>query len=269
MKRQRIFSRSIQILIVGLLITLAVFRNQWAAVAVTSVWLLFALTTLLLKNRRRISRWFKRRFPQPQPAGPAETPKAAKAKMIDIPDVSDPPALVALRHLNCRISDKLKSAYPDVTWSWEAEQPDWLATKGGTGRITLHQAGEFTHAEVTVDQLARIEFKMMKMVDINTLLSNAQTPSAAEPVTTDAAAWFDLVGRDQLTEIVTELNTRNHRKMSIAENGDVYVVEDDASVKQGSLENLPGRKFWNELSELITGIGIKTQVTGDQLRLTW
>lgn len=267
--KKHIFSKSIQILIVGLLIALAVFRNQWAALAVTSVWLLFVFAILLLKNRRHISRWCKMQFSQPQPAESAEAPKVSTAKTIDLPDVSDPPALVALRHLNCRISDKLKSAYPDVTWSWDAEQPDWLASKGGTERITLHQAGEFTHAEVTVDQLARIEFKMMKLVDINTLLSSTQTPPAAEPVTTDATAWFDLVGRDQLTAIVTELNTRNHRKMSIAENGDVYVVEDDASVKQGALENLPGRNFWNELSELITGIGIKAQVTGDQLRLTW
>lgn len=267
--KNHIFSKSIQILIIGLLITLALFRNQWAAIAVACVWLLFVLTLLLLKNRRRMNRWLKRHFSQPQPAQPPEEPKS---RMIDIPDVSDPPALVALRHLNCRISDKLKSAYPDVTWNWEVEQPDDLASKGGTGRIKLHQAGEFTHAEVTVDQLARIDFKMMKLVDINALIPGVQpangTPTA-EPVITDAAAWFDLVGREQLTAIVTELNTRNHRKLSIAENGDVYVVEDDASVKQSTLENLPGKNYWNELSTLIAEIGIKAQVIGDQLRLAW
>lgn len=265
-----IISKSVHVLIVGLLMALAVFQNQWAALAVASVWLLFSIIYLLYKKRRSMSCWFKSHLsPQPQSDESAETPKTG---LIDVPDVSDPPSLVALRHLNCRISDKLKSAYPDVTWNWEVEHPEGLATKGGTGRIKLHQAGEFTHSEVTVDQLARINFKMMKLVDINTLVLEAQPANAtlkAEPITTDAAAWFDLVGRDQLTAIVTELNTRNHRKLSIVENGDVYVVEDDASVKQTTMENLPGKNYWNELSALICEIGIKAQVTGDQLRLAW
>lgn len=267
--KKGVFTKSLSVLIIAVLIAAAIFRNQWAVITAVSIWLLFVCTMLLLKNRRRMNRWLRRHFSQSQPAQPPEEPKS---RMIDIPDVSDPPALVALRHLNCRISDKLRSAYPDVTWNWEVEQPDDLASKGGTGRIKLHQAGEFTHAEVTVDQLARIDFKMMKLVDINALIPGAQpangTPTA-EPVTTDAAAWFDLVGREQLTAIVTELNTRNYRRLSIAENGDVYVVEDDASVKQGQLENLPGKNFWNELTKLIADIGINAQVTGDQLRLAW
>lgn len=267
--KKSVLTSSLSVLIIVLLVASAVFRNQWIVIGALAAWTLFLVFNVLHGNRRRIARWVKRLTQQSRPAEQKAEPQS---KMIDIPDVSDPPALVALRHLNCRITDKLKSAYPDVTWNWEVEQPDWLASKGGTGRIKLHQAGEFTHAEVTVDQLARIDFKMMKLVDINSLISGvkpAAGESAVEPVTTDAAAWFDLVGREQLTAIVTELNTRNHRKLSIAENGDVYVVEDDASVKQSTLENLPGKNYWNELSTLIADIGIKAQVTGDQLRLAW
>lgn len=259
-------------LIVGLLIALAAFRNQWAAIAVASAWLLFTVVRLFFVNRRRISHWLKKAMPrqQMQPDEDTEPQAPQQPQMMVVPEVSDSPSQVLLRHLNCRISDKLKSAYPDVTWNWAAEQPEQIASKGGTARIKLDQAGEFTHAEVIVDQLARIEFKMIKMVDINTLLPGGQPQGGApEPVTTDATAWFDLVGREQLTAIVTELNTRNHHKLSIAENGDVYVVEGDASVKQGSLENLPCKNLWKELSALITESGINAQVTGDQLRLAW
>ena len=267
--KKGVFTKSLSVLIVVVLIASAVFRNQWIVIGALAAWTLFLVCSVLHGNRRRIARWAKRHAPQTLPAEQSTEPRA---KIIDIPDVSDPPALVALRHLNCRISDKLKSAYPDVTWNWEAEQPDILAVKGGIGRIKLHQAGEFTHAEVAVDQLARIDFKMMKLVDINSLVLGAKPAtgeSAAAPVTTDAAAWFDLVGREQLTAIVTELNTRNHHKLSIAENGDVYVVEDDAPVKQSTLENLPGKNYWNELSTLISETGIKAQVAGNQLCLAW
>lgn len=270
--KNHIFSKSIQILIVAVLAALALFKNQWIAIAVMVVWLLFLVGRLVFIKRRRIARRLTKLVPQPHPHAQTETQETPLPNMVEVPEVFDPPSVVLLRHLNCRISDKLKSAYPDVTWSWEAEQPEKIAMTGGTGRITLHQAGEFTHAEVTLDQLARIEFKMIKMVDINALITGTNPKTGApavETATTDAAAWFDLVGREQLTAIVTELNTRNHRKLTIAENGDVYVVEDDASVKQGNLDNLPGKNFWNELGTLITKIGINAQVAGNQLRLTW
>lgn len=268
--KKHIFTKSISLLIVGTLAAAAIFRNQWIVIAVFAMWLLFLTVQLVLVNRRRITHWFKSLIPVQEQIS-KEPPSPPQSAVMEVPDVSDSPGVVLLRHLNCRISDKLKSAYPDITWNWEAQQPEQIATKGGTGRIKLHQAGEFTHAEVTVDQFARIEFKMMKLVDINTLIAGTAPTGIpeAEPVTTDASAWFDLVGREQLTAIVTELNTRNYRKLSIAENGDVYVVEDGASVKQGSLENLPGKNFWKELSELITSSGPTTQVSGDQLHLTW
>lgn len=269
--KRHVFSKSVSVLIVAVLAATAIFRNQWLVMGVFAAWLMFLFIRLVYMNRRRIRCWFVKLIPQPEPAV-TEQEYTPEPRMAEAPENPEQPSMVLLRHLNCRISDKLKSAYPEVTWQWEAEQPDQIAMKGGTGRITLHQAGEFTNAEVTVDQFARIEFKMMKMVDLNALVPGVSGRDGApneEPVTTDAAAWFDLVGRDQLTAIVTELNTRNHRKLSIAENGDVYVVEDDASVKQGTLDNLPGKNFWSELSTLITSIGINAQVTGDQLRLVW
>lgn len=266
---------SIQALIVAVLLAAIVFRgeNQWLVLAVVAAWAASVAVWAIYRHRKGISRRLKALFPEPQPRKKIQSQEeknVSEPELVEVPDVNDPPSVILLRYLNCRISDKLKSAFPEATWNWDCDQPENLALVGGTGRISLHQAGEYTHAEITVDQFARIDFKMLRMVDLNALLGEPDKKSSQEePVTTDAAAWFDLVGRQQLTSIITELNTRGHSKLTIAENGDVFVVEDDAPVKQDTLNNLPGKNFWQDLVQLIADTGAKAKVDGEQLRVSW
>lgn len=269
---------SIQALIVAVLLAAIFFRgeNQWMILLVVAAWAVStAVWTIYLHRqgiRRRLRKWFPKQAPDKRLQEQEDQRQQAtpEAELVVLQDESEPPSAIVLRYLNCRISDKLKSAYPEVTWCWEADQPELLALKGGTGRIALHQAGEYTHAEITVDQYARIDFKMLRMVNLNSLIPGAdKKKDQGEPATTDASAWFDLVGRQQLTAIITELNTRGHSKLSIAENGDVFVVEDDAPAKQDTLDNLPGKNFWQDLVQLISDTGVKARVDGEQLRVSW
>ena len=268
---------SIQALIVTVLLAAILFRgeNQWMILLAVAAWAVSVAVWAIYLHRQGIRRRFRKRFPKQSPGRKLQAQEdqkqqaASEPELIAVQDEPDPPSAIVLRYLNCRISDKLKSAYPEVTWNWEAEQPELLALKGGTGRIALHQAGEYTHAEITVDQYARIDFKMLRMVDLNALIPGADKKNDPEPVTTDASAWFDLVGRQQLTAIITELNTRGHSKLSIAENGDVFVVEDDAPAKQDTMDNLPGKNFWQDLVQLISDTGVKARVDGEQLRVSW
>jgi len=250
-----------------MLVIMAFFRrphSQWLVIGAVGVWALFILTTFVITGSKAIKEKVSKLI--------AKRPKK-KAKAFIVPEIADPPEKILLRHVNCRITDKLKSAYPDATWEWCEETPVKLAAKGGTGRIKTSETGEYNYAEVTIDQFARIKFNMIKVVSLDDAVAPedtaVQVKTEAEPLV-DVGVWYDLIGRDVLQEIITELNAHGHSYLVIKEPGEVCVMDSDGNeTKLEELENLPKKKWWSELAKVFCDNGLKTSVEEDRIILSW
>ena len=99
------FNRSIQILILAMLVIMAFFRgphSQWLIIGAVGIWALFILTTFAITGSKSIKEKIAKLI-----ANRPKRPKR-KAKTFIVPEIADSPEKILLRYVNCRITDKLK-----------------------------------------------------------------------------------------------------------------------------------------------------------------
>lgn len=68
---------------------------------------------------------------------------------------------------------------------------------------------------------------------------------------------------------IDEVYTRGYRELRIAEDGALYVLEQQEQVGQGRLSYLPGKKLWADLVPLFEEDDITATVEEDSILLTW
>ena len=78
--------------------------------------------------------------------------KDKKDKFITPDHYEDDPLRKLLRHVNHRITDKVKSCFPDASWDWDVKPNVNFLMHGGTGRIRLMNAKTYNFAEVCIDR---------------------------------------------------------------------------------------------------------------------
>ena len=281
----KFFTKSLKFLIVAVLILFAFFREpkyQWAYFAVFGAWGAILLIRILAGRFVRLGRFLKKTVggmiaamrrkvkevqredePQPEPFATEQTePDNSADKLL-------------LGHLSCRITDKLKAVFPDAAWYWLTENPESIA-RGGTGRIRIEDADEYTHADVTVDNFFRLSFAMMKIRDLRDVFAESdtaadedETAEPQEPVQVNVADWYEWVGKEALQEVITELNSRGYSRVFIKESGEVYVVEDGNEAVKAALKEMPEESRWAELVEVLAANGLKGIINNDRLAVTW
>jgi hypothetical protein len=272
----KFFSASIKFLVLALIILLAFFRepqHQWMFITVFGGWGAVMLIRLLAGRIMWLGNAIKKAANR---ISTARRKAGAKTKPLTAtqPDTSDEKLL--LGHFSCRITDKLRAVFPGAAWQWQEKHPERIA-RGGTGRIRIEDAGEYTHADVTVDRCYRISFAMMKIVDLQDAAIQAapetdtgtDAAETEEPAQASIADWFDWVGKETLYETITELNTRGYFRVYIKDTGEIYVVEDgDESVK-ATLNEMPERARWAELVDVLAAGDLRGEIDNDRLMVSW
>lgn len=247
--KNKVFTTSIKVLIISVLLIMAFTRGDlcdWLLIGFGAAWLIFATVFLIRKTAKRDDT--------------TAVPKRLKPKKVSARQVAEMELnKTLLMHINYRITDKLHSAYPDATWEWSIRNPMKLAVTGGIGRIKTYDTGEYNYAEVTVDKLANISFNMLKVIPLEmTVHDESEAPS-------DVDAWYKIRGREVFENVVTELNTRGHRMLTIVENGDIIIGE----TTQESIENFPCKSSWNDLVKLLSDDEFDARIDGDKIVLAW
>ncbi len=181
-------------------------------------------------------------------------------------DDDDPVQAALLCQFSHRITDKLRSAYPQALWDWEKQPDVQRILSGKSNRICLKDAAEYTHAEVNLDTYGSIHLQLLKIQE----LSRSQASEATKkepPVNCDS--WYELVGENVLNQIITDLNARGYESLSINENGDVFITENDTPIVKDHFQNFPGKKHWTELIAIFQKNELQAQETDNVLVLTW
>jgi len=168
-----------------------------------------------------------------------------------------------LGHLNGRITEQLHVVFPEATWQWQTEDPARVA-QGGMGRILLYGTGAYTHADVMVDGYYRISVEMLNVTPLRTLLGDPPPPFPVDP-----ADWFDRVGREALTRIIIDLNSRGYTRVYLRETGEVYTIEGDTESIKETLQHMPGKAMWPTLCTVFTRFGLNTTMEPERIAITW
>lgn len=202
------------------------------------------------------------------PKLPKRTPRMKEDKTSALPP-SDDIRMALLCQLSHRITDKLHSAYPDATWNWEKRPSTERLLNGKAVRLCVTHAGEFTHAEVIIDAYGSLRLKMMRIQPFSKTGEYPDAKPAPEPPVVDCSSWYELVGANVLNHLITDLNARGYSTLSINEQGEIFIVENDKPVIKDTFQNFPGKNYWEELVSIFTDNELQAEITDTALQLSW
>lgn len=272
-----LFFISFRVLVVAIF-ALSIFLprkiSQDIMVVFMAAWLLF-ITCALIRHLIR-KRKTKKRKVKVQKTGKKKDTFAFFHLKDEEPakkDKLESDTALMLQQLSLRISEKLKSAYPDAVWKWCKNPGVHEILNGRTFRIKVDQMGDFTHADITFDRFGRIHVEPMKIGTFSEPLEDDEkdtTPDApTTPKVVDVAAWYDLIGQDILDKYITELNASGHSKLTIKENGDIVIKRQKKDVLVTTLTEFPGKNYWNDLIKILTENELKGKICGDTIEVSW
>ena len=296
--RKNVFSSSIKILIVSLLLLAVFFQKERSQklmalalilwVAVTAGIFLFRKSGKLAKKCRAFSASLKQagrtakapaeKTAEPVPKADTE-PAEPAAPAKPAPDSRETETM--LLHISLRITEKLKSAYPQSVWQWKDTPSLQGILAGGTVRILVENMDAYTHADISFDRFGRIHVEPMTIgsfaepsgngTSAGTGTGDADTAEEMppEPSVVDVRVWYELVGQKVLETQITDLNANGHTKLTIKENGDIVVNRQKKEVLKGTLDSFPAKSCWEELVLLLAEDELKGKITGNTLQVSW
>lgn len=296
--RKNVFSSSIKILIVSLLLLAVFFQKERSQklmalalilwIAVTAGIFLFRKSGKLAKKCRAFSASLKQagrtakapaeKTAEPVPRADTE-PAEPAAPAKPAPDSRETETM--LLHISLRITEKLKSAYPQSVWQWKDTPSLQGILAGGTVRILVENMDAYTHADISFDRFGRIHVEPMTIGSFaepsgngtsagpGTGDADAAEEMPPEPSVVDVRVWYELVGQKVLETQITDLNANGHTKLTIKENGDIVVNRQKKEVLKGTLDSFPAKSCWEELVLLLAEDELKGKIAGNTLQVSW
>ena len=296
--RKNVFSSSIKILIVSLLLLAVFFQKERSQklmalalilwIAVTAGIFLFRKSGKLAKKCSAFSASLKQagrtakapaeKTAEPVPKADTE-PAEPAAPAKPAPDSRETETM--LLHIALRITEKLKSAYPQSVWQWKDTPSLQGILAGGTVRILVENMDAYTHADISFDRFGRIHVEPMTIGSFaepsgngtsagpGTGDADAAEEMPPEPSVVDVRVWYELVGQKVLEAQITDLNANGHTKLTIKENGDIVVNRQKKEVLKGTLDSFPAKSCWEELVLLLAEDELKGKIAGNTLQVSW
>ena len=291
--KKSVFTRSIKILIITLLL-LAVFfqkeRSQKLMALALILWIAVTAGIFLLRKSGKLTKKCGAFFAFLKNAGqmvkasaekPAEESTIAAAETdptrpaAPAPDSRETETM--LLHIALRITEKLKSAYPQSVWQWKDTPSLQNILAGGTMRIMVENMDTYTHADISFDRFGRIHVEPMvigSFADVENG-ANAKPESGTgeettpEPSVVDVRVWYELIGQTVLEKLITDLNANGHSMLTIKENGDIVVSCQKKKILKATLDSFPGKTYWKELISILEENELKGKISDNSLQVSW
>lgn len=253
----------------------------WAVVTIGI--LLFRSSGKLFKSCRAFYSALKHKFREMV----EDSEKApSSAPIQENPEESNPPANPAfpasdskeyetmLLHIALRITEKLKSAYPQAIWQWRDTPSLKDILKGGTIRILVENMDTYTHADISFDRFGRIHVEPMVIgsfadaengTDARPQSDGADEETTPEPPVVDVRVWYELIGQKVLEELITDLNANGHSMLTIKENEDIVVSCQKKKILKATLDSFPEKAYWQELISILEENELKGKISDNSL----
>lgn len=285
--KKTIFNKSTTILIITLLVLAAFFpkgSSQKLMAGAIILWLLLILGGFLARHsEKKTMHTFLQRL-RTFTAGKHRQDKANATSLIQDPaelpqekesvcPFSEQDIERMLCHISLRITDKLKSAYPQAVWQWKNKPSLKDILAGVTLRIVVENMEEYNHADICFDRFGRIHVQPLVVGSFNPSPQDTAPEFTEEepkdPSVVDVSVWYELVGQKVLESLITELNAGGHTKLTIKENGDVVIRQNKKELLKTTLKSFPGKNYWEELISTLEENELKARIAGDSLQVSW
>lgn len=292
--RKTVFTKSMKILIISLLL-LAVFfpkdRSQKLMALALILWIAAAIGFLLLRKSGKLIKKCRALLsalkqsvgqiladsektlpPVPVQDQPAQSEEPISPAKPALPASDSRECQTVLLHISLRITEKLKSAYPQSVWQWKDTPSLQGILNGETTRILVENMDAYTHADISFDRFGRIHVEPMTIGSFAEPSADSQDDAEEtppEPPVVDVRVWYELVGQKVLESQITDLNANGHTKLTIKENGDIVITRQKKEVLKGTLDSFPAKSYWEELVLLLAEDELKGKITGNTLQVSW
>ena len=110
---------------------------------------------------------------------------------------------------------------------------------------------------------------MFSLVNLDMVHQTIIEPQDTIDLDDQLEQWFERKGQQLLTELLTNMNSRGYSKISINEEGDVMVREDGRNCVKDFFKEIPPKKDWQKLKELMSKEGVNVQVSARYLKFAW
>lgn len=294
--KKTVFTKSIKILIISLLLLAVLFRKERSQklmalalilwIAVTVGILLFRQSGKLFKKCCAFLSVLKQTIVQMMAASEKTLSSAPVTDHPEEPTYPEKPAFPAsdsreyetmLLHIALRITEKLKSAYPQAVWQWKDTPSLQGILSGGTIRILVENMDTYTHADISFDRFGRIHVEPMVIGSFSDVENGTGTKpesgmgeeTTPEPSVVDVRVWYELIGQKVLEELITDLNANGHSMLTIKENGDIVVSCQKKKILKATLDSFPGKTYWKELISILEENELKGKISDNSLQVSW
>lgn len=296
--RKNVFTGSLKILIISLLLLAVFFQKEHSQklmalalilwIIVTAGIFLFRRSGKLVNKSRAFFSALKQtggqlktsteRPSQDEPASenPTKQDEPVSQTGTSFPVSDSQETETMLLHISLRITEKLKSAYPQSVWQWKDTPSLRDILKGRTIRILVENMDTYTHADISFDRFGRIHVEPMVIGSFaessdatKTVGTDESEETPAEPSVVDVRVWYELIGQKVLEEQITDLNANGHSMLTIKENGDIVISRQKKEVLKATLDSFPERNYWKELVSILEENELKGKITGSGLQISW
>lgn len=172
-----------------------------------------------------------------------------------------------LCHVNYRVSDYLKSAYPNARWEWTMPNPILFIAQGGTGRIRLYGVPDYEYADVTLDQKGSLNCSLVKVVPMG---DKGQGAPSGQP-SPDPSVWYELEGRTVLDTLIADLRSRGHSSLTLNEDGSISFQPENGASKatKQAFASFPEKVYWPRLADTLAQEGLASDIQPDHIVVSW
>lgn len=257
MKRTNPLWGSISILTGVVIAILSLLKGTWATAALIvtfALWGLWLIWTQLLPAWSA-NRMYRRREHR------------RKRRQEAVPDDSDASvSLILLRHVNHRISEHLKSAFPKAHWEWTMSDPARFVAHGGTGRIRIYGVPDYDYADVTLNRQGGLRCSLVKVAPLD--CSQAASPNQQ---TLDPRVWYEFQGRSILEDIIADLDSRGHSSLTMNEDGSIRVQPADGGeeIARDAFSSFPEKVYWPRLVNVLNQEGLTADMQDTGILVSW
>ena len=238
---------------------------QWCALGILCIWVILQISQTIARKKA------KARHMELQ-----EAQIKKEEKEIQKEDISQTEFFL-IRQINHRITEHLKQAYPTIAWIWVKRPSLEELEAGGSWRIQLSNAAPYNYGEVSIKTNGAMSITLIlaaplrqpEMVPLETVNDDTELKPSEELDRTDALTWYTEYGGNLLASMIDDLNTQGHKKLTIHDDGEVFVKAGDKEIAVDKLEWFLPRIAWTEFITLLKEDGINASAEDAGLVLTW
>ena len=173
------------------------------------------------------------------------------------------------QQLLLRIHEKVKSRFPDAVVELTENDMLRMVTSKRAICVAVSQAEQFSHMNIGLHEDGSICMNLFSLVDLEQIHFAEKKTATNKEEEPDLRTWYEQKGQRVFTELITSVNSRGYRKLSIKENGDVMVEGEGHSVVKDYFPEFPKKKDWKKLKALLSESAVDVQTTGKAMTLSW